>query len=56
MWFNQLNRIKYPSTLYVTIKPLNKPRFYRPGLRSALDGDIEQMRKEYQELTVELDE
>ena len=56
MWFNHLHREKYPSTLYITAKPLNKPHYFRPGLRSALDGDIEQIRKEYQELKIELDE
>jgi hypothetical protein len=56
MWFNNIHREKYPSTLYVTIKPLNKPNYFRPGLRSALDGDIEQIRKEYEELKIELEE
>jgi hypothetical protein len=55
MWFNQINRAKYPSTLYVTIKPLNPPNNFRPGLRSVLEGDIEQMREEYRQLKPELE-
>jgi hypothetical protein len=56
MWFTQMHREKYPSTIYVTIKPLNKPSHFRPGLRSALDGDIEHIRREYEELQLEVDE
>lgn len=56
MWFNHLNREKYPSTLYITIKSLNKPTYFRPGLRSALHGGIEEIQKEFQDVKVDLDE
>lgn len=56
MWYTQLQREKYPSTLYVTIKPLNIPTHFHPGLRSALDGGIEQMRNEYRQISRELEE
>ena len=56
MWFANMNRQKYPSTIYVTIKPLSIPNSFRPGLRSALDGGIEQIREEYRQMQSELDE
>jgi hypothetical protein len=56
MWFAHMHREKYPSTLYVTLKPLNAPSHFRPGLRSALDGGIEQIREEYRQIKSELDE
>ncbi|CAF1425836.1 unnamed protein product [Adineta steineri] len=56
MWHNHMHRTKYPSTLYVTIKPLNIPTHFYPGLRSALDGGIEHMRNEYRQIKRELEE
>ncbi|UJR37055.1 hypothetical protein I4U23_029760 [Adineta vaga] len=56
LWYNHMSRIKYPSTLYVTIKPLNIPNHFNPGIRSALDGGIEQMRNEYQQIKRDLAE
>lgn len=56
MWFNNPHRVKYPSTLYVTIKPLNSQGQYRTGIRSVITGDIEGMRKEYDQLMQETKE
>ncbi|CAF1634662.1 unnamed protein product, partial [Adineta ricciae] len=56
MWYNHVPHTKYPSTLYVTVKPLNIPNHFHPGLRSALDGGIEQMRNEYRQIKRELEE
>ncbi|CAF2659041.1 unnamed protein product [Rotaria sp. Silwood2] len=53
LWFNHLHREKYPSTLYITIKPLNSRGHYHPGIRSIVDGDIKGMREQYDKLVQE---
>lgn len=53
MWFNNVRRQKYPSTLYITIKPLPSRGHYRPGIRSVLHGDIAGVRKQYDEIMQE---
>ncbi|CAF0859168.1 unnamed protein product [Rotaria sordida] len=54
LWFNHLHREKYPSTLYVTIKPLNSRGHYHPGIRSIVDGDIKGKRERYDQLQKEI--
>lgn len=51
-----MHRQKYPSTLYVTIKPLNARGRYHPGIRSVVDGDIEGMRERYNQITKDVEE
>ncbi|CAF3764743.1 unnamed protein product [Rotaria socialis] len=55
-WYAHMNRQKYPSTLYVTIKPLDSRGRYHPGIRSVVDGDIEGMRERYNQLTKEIED
>ncbi|CAF4851274.1 unnamed protein product, partial [Rotaria sp. Silwood1] len=55
LWYNHSPREKYPSTLYVTIKPLNARGHYHPGIRSIVDGDIKGMRERYDQLAKEME-
>ncbi|CAF3431313.1 unnamed protein product [Rotaria sp. Silwood1] len=55
LWYNHSHREKYPSTLYVTIKPLNARGHYHPGIRSIVDGDIKGMRERYDQLAKEME-
>ncbi|CAF1274494.1 unnamed protein product [Didymodactylos carnosus] len=50
MAYSQTHRRKYPSTLYVTVKSIVPPKYFRPKLRSAIAGDIEDIREEYMTL------